>query len=184
MVFEKTSIQGAWIHSPLRHCDNRGTFEEQFRLTTIEKELGRGLSVRQINQSTSKKGVIRGIHFTESAEGQAKFISCKKGRIWDVFVDLRKESPTFGAWGGVEISAENGKGVFLEEGLGHAFLSLEEGSVVNYLCSSEFDPIANRTIHPLSESLAIEFRSVGSKNGIGKFILSSRDSTAPRFREK
>lgn len=155
----------------------RGHFEEQFRLSQIESELGRTFTVKQVNQSVSNKGVIRGIHFTDSPEGQAKYVSCPKGAIWDVVVDLRKESPTFGQWDAIEISAENGLSVFISEHLGHAFLSLEDGSVANYLCSTEYNPVSERTINAMSPNVAIQFAA----SGISEFTLSPKDSNAANF---
>ncbi len=177
MPFQEMKIKGAWIHTPVRHKDNRGNFEEQFKLSEIESELGRSFSVRQVNQSVSNKGVIRGIHYTDSPEGQAKYVSCPKGAIWDVVVDLRKDYPTYGQWDSVELSAQNGLSVFISEGLGHAFLSLEDGSVANYLCTSEYAPEEDRTINPLSAKLAIDFES----SGIKEFLLSQKDSDATDF---
>ena len=169
------------MHTPLRHHDNRGHFEEQFKLSLIEQELGRTFTVKQVNQSVSNKGVIRGIHYTDSPEGQAKYVSCPKGKIWDVVVDLRKGSATYGQWDAVELSAENGLSVFLSEGLGHAFLSLEDGSVVNYLCSSEYNAAADRTVNAFDPKLAIAFSKIGEKHGIFEFLLSPKDSEAPSF---
>lgn len=177
MPFQEMKIKGAWIHAPSRHTDERGHFEEQFRLSQIESELGRTFHVKQVNQSVSIKGVIRGIHYTDSPEGQAKYVSCPKGAIWDVVVDLRKHSPTYGKWDAAVISAENGLSVFISEGLGHAFLSLEDGSVVDYLCSAEYSPENDRTVNPLSESLAIDFTSTG----LNEFVLSEKDSLAYHF---
>lgn len=177
MPFQEMKIKDAWIHTPIRHKDARGHFEEQFKVSQIESELGRTFVVKQVNQSVSNKGVIRGVHFTDSPEGQAKYVSCPKGAIWDVVVDLRKGSPTYGQWDAIVISAENGLGVFISEGLGHAFLSLEDGSVANYLCTSEYEPRADRTINPLSPKLAIAFDSLG----ITDFTLSVKDSDAENF---
>ncbi len=177
MPFQEMKIKGAWIHEPIRLNDKRGHFEEQFKISQIESELGRTFTVKQVNQSVSHKGVIRGIHFTDSPEGQAKYVSCPKGAIWDVVVDLRKDSPTYGQWDAVELSAENGLSVFIAEGLGHAFLSLKDDSVANYLCTSEYAPDADRTINPLSERLGIAFAS----SGITDFSLSAKDSEAADF---
>jgi dTDP-4-dehydrorhamnose 3,5-epimerase len=177
MPFQEMKIKGAWIHTPLRHVDERGHFEEQFKLSKIEAELGRTFIVKQVNQSVSNKGVIRGIHFTDSPEGQAKYVSCPNGAIWDVVVDLRKDSPTYGKWDAVELSEENGLSVFISEGLGHAFLSLKDGSVANYLCSSAYNPDADRVINALSPGLAIQFDA----SGLSTFVLSHKDSTAPNF---
>jgi dTDP-4-dehydrorhamnose 3,5-epimerase len=177
MPFQEMKIKGAWVHTPFRHYDNRGHFEEQFKLSEIESELGRSFVVRQVNQSVSNKGVIRGIHYTDGLEGQAKYVSCPKGAIWDVVVDLRQDSPTFGQWDFVELSAKNGLSILISEGLGHAFLSLEDGSVANYLCTSDYAPEVDRTINPLSAKLAISFES----SGITEFCLSQKDTEAADF---
>lgn len=177
MPFQEMKISGAWIHKPIRHSDGRGHFEEQFKLSQIESEIGRSFSVKQVNQSVSNRGVIRGIHYTEGLDGQAKYVSCPKGAIWDVVVDLRRNSPTYGEWDAVELSAENGLSLLISESLGHAFLSLEDGSVANYLCTSEYNPQANLTVNALSPRLAIDFY----KSGLSKFILSSSDSGAKNF---
>ena len=181
MPFEEMKIQGAWLHTPNIYPDNRGSFHEVFKLSEIEKTLGRTFSVKQVNQSTSSKGVIRGIHFTDSTEGQAKYVSCVSGALWDVIVDLRKGSPTYGTWDAVELSAENKKSVLISEGLGHAFLSLADNTIANYLCSSEFNPSADKTVNPLSPKLDIAFLSVAKNFGIEEFKLSKKDSEATKF---
>ena len=181
MPFQEMKIQGAWVHTPFRHEDNRGHFEEQFKLSLIEQEIGRSFPVRQVNQSVSRKGVIRGIHWTDSEEGQAKYISCTSGALWDVVVDLRKTSRTFGQWDAELISSKNGKSVFISEGLGHAFLALEENTVANYLCTTEFNPLADKTINPLDPTLAISFQEFANRHGIESFLLSAKDRDAGAF---
>lgn len=184
MPFQETAIEGVWIHTPLRHSDNRGHFEEQFKLSEFEAATGRLFTVMQVNQSVSNKGVVRGIHFTTGPIGQAKFVSCTRGRIWDVVVDLRESSQTFGDWISVELSPEAGNSVFIPEGLGHAFLSLEDGSVVNYLCSSEYSPEHDRTISPLSPALSIPFAQIAASVGAHTLVMSDKDSAAPEFYPK
>ncbi len=169
------------MFSPVRHSDNRGFFEEKFKVSQIELELRRGFMVLQVNQSVSNVGVIRGIHVTTGPDGQAKYVSCPRGRVWDVVVDLRRDSRTFGEWEGVELSSENGKSVLISEGLGHAFLTLENDTVVNYLCNSEFDSNNDSALNPFSKKLSIDFESIGSANGIESFTLSDRDASAPEF---
>jgi dTDP-4-dehydrorhamnose 3,5-epimerase len=181
MNFLETEIVGVWTHSPLRHSDSRGTFEEQFKISKINKELNRGFDVKQVNQSFSDKGVIRGIHWTDSPQGQAKYVSVTKGSIWDVFVDLRKGSKTFGRWGAEYLSLDNGRSLLLSEGIGHALLALEQGTVVNYLCTSEYDPSSDRTIDPFDESLAIPFERVAGEHGITKLLLSPKDEQGSSF---
>jgi dTDP-4-dehydrorhamnose 3,5-epimerase len=182
MRFSKTAIEGVWIHNPLRFPDSRGTFEEQFRSSTILDEIGRGFEVMQVNQSMSNKGAVRGIHWTEGDRGQAKYVSCVKGSIWDVYVDLRKDSQTFGKWGAELLSLKNGKSVLISEGIGHAFLALEEETVVNYLCTSEYEPTVDRTISPLDKDLAIPFLQIANENGISELILSDKDQAGGNFK--
>ncbi|MFM1784735.1 MAG: hypothetical protein RLZZ579_1012 [Actinomycetota bacterium] len=181
MPLQEMKIKGAWIHSPIRHNDERGYFEEQFKLSEIAAELGLSFTVRQVNQSVSNRGVIRGIHYTDSPDGQAKYISCPKGRIWDVVVDLRKGSPTYGKWDAAELSPHNGKSIFIAPGLGHAFLSLDDDSVSTYLCSTEYDSASDKGYNPLSSSLGINFQRIAEQNGISQLVISERDKSAPAF---
>ena len=181
MRFSKTAIEGVWIHNPMKFPDSRGTFEEQFRSSTILDEIGRDFEVKQVNQSMSNKGVVRGIHWTEGDRGQAKYVSCVKGSIWDVYVDLRKDSQTFGKWGAELLSLKNGKSVLISEGFGHAFLALEEETVVNYLCTSEYEPTVDRTISPLDKDLAIPFLQIASEYGISELNLSDKDLAGGAF---
>jgi dTDP-4-dehydrorhamnose 3,5-epimerase len=181
MRFSKTAIEGVWIHTPLSFPDSRGSFEEQFRSSIIQSEIGREFEVLQVNQSISSRGVVRGIHWTASPNGQAKYVSCVKGSIWDVYVDLRKDSQTFGKWGAQVLSLENGKSAFISEGIGHAFLALEEGTVVNYLCTAEYDPAVDRTISPLDKYLAIPFFQKASEYGISELNLSDKDRAGGAF---
>jgi dTDP-4-dehydrorhamnose 3,5-epimerase len=178
MQFTPMTIEGAWVHKPTRHEDSRGHFEEQFNLSAIETQLGRSFDVKQVNQSVSAKGVIRGIHFTDSREGQAKYVSCPQGALWDVVVDLRKSSPTYGKWDAVIISAENGKSVLISEGLGHAFLSLEDNSVAHYLCTSEYQVEFEKTVNVFSSKLSISFEEIASDFGVSAFSFSAKDGEA------
>lgn len=183
MPFHPMGIQGAFVFTPVRHQDSRGHFQESFKLSTLKTELDLGFEVKQVNQSTSAKGVVRGIHFADNPPGQAKYVSCLKGAIWDVVVDLRLGSRTFGNWEGVEVSAENGRSVLIAEGLGHAFLCLEEGSAVSYLCSEEYNPTTERQINPLDMDLGVNFMGFGAKFGIDDFLLSDQDNNAMGFKE-
>jgi dTDP-4-dehydrorhamnose 3,5-epimerase len=182
MSFHEMKIQGAWVHTPLRYQDSRGHFEEQFKLSTIERELGLDFQVKQTNQSVSQKGVIRGIHWTDSLEGQAKYVSCMSGSIWDVVVDLRHDSPTYGKWDSAIVTPENGKSVVLSRGLGHAFLALEDGTLVNYLCTSEYDPLVDRTINPLDPVLNINFLEIAKSLSIQSLTMSDRDRDGEAFK--
>jgi dTDP-4-dehydrorhamnose 3,5-epimerase len=181
VFFTPMSIAGAWVYEPKVWPDERGTFHEVFKLSAINERLGRDFEVKQVNQSLSSKGVIRGIHWTDSEEGQAKYVSCPAGALWDVVVDLRPESPTFGKWDAALLTAENRTSVLISEGLGHAFLALQDGTIANYLCSSEFNPAGDKTISPLSPKLAIDFESIAQTHDIRGFVLSPKDSEAIHF---
>jgi dTDP-4-dehydrorhamnose 3,5-epimerase len=181
MLFTAASLEGVFVYSPQRHSDNRGHFEERFKLSEFSSQVGVEFKVRQVNQSSSSKGVLRGIHYTEGSPGQAKYVSCPRGSIWDVVVDLRRNSPSYGKWFAKLLSADNGKSIFIPEGMGHAFVALENDSVVNYLCSTEFDPTLDRALNPFSPKLGIPFEELLSTHGIQKLILSEKDSSAPDF---
>jgi dTDP-4-dehydrorhamnose 3,5-epimerase len=140
--------------------------------------LNRGFEVKQVNQSLSKAGVIRGIHWADVPPGQAKYISCPKGTIWDVVVDLRVGSQSFGQWDAVELSAINNRSVLIEEGLGHAFLSLADDTIVSYLCSEPFNPIAEHGINPLDQTISIPFENHWDSKS---FIISPKDLEATSF---
>jgi dTDP-4-dehydrorhamnose 3,5-epimerase len=174
-------MSGAWVHEPTVWPDNRGSFHEVFKHSELSELLRKPFPVRQVNQNTSSKGVIRGIHFTDSVEGQSKYVSCPRGAIWDVVVDLRPGSETYGRWDSVVLSSENRKSVIISEGLGHAFLSLEDFSTVHYLSTAEYDSVTDRTLNPLSPSLAIPFLRVADACQLGPVILSNRDEIAPPF---
>lgn len=184
MTFTPLKIEGVWLHTPKVWPDDRGTFHEVFKLSLISQELGRDFLVKQVNQSTSASGVIRGIHWTDSGEGQAKYVSCPEGSLWDVVVDLRPGSATYGHWDARTLSADNGQSLFISEGIGHAFLALENNTVANYLCSSEFNPGADKTINPLDSRLAIGFLEKANEYGIDGLLLSPKDLEGADFQPK
>lgn len=175
------AIAGAWVYTPKVWPDERGTFHEVFKLSAISEQLGREFVVKQVNQSLSSRGVIRGIHWTDSDEGQAKYVSCPSGALWDVVVDLRPESATYGQWDAALLTSENRKSVLISEGLGHGFLALVDGTVANYLCTSEFNPAGDKAINPLSPRLAIDFKTASTGFEIQEFLLSPKDSEATAF---
>jgi len=180
MSFTPLRIEGSWVFEPTKFDDERGSFHEVFKLSQVSDVLGRNFEVKQVNHSISKAGVIRGIHWADVPPGQGKYVSCFRGKIWDVVVDIRLGSPTFGQWDAVELSAENGKSMLISEGLAHVFLSLEDDTVVSYLCSEPFSPSTEHGINPLDLELAISFASHWDESA---FVISTKDSTAPSFTE-
>lgn len=176
MDFVELGIGGSWLFESPVISDGRGHFREWFRATEVEQVLGRSFRVAQANISISHRGVLRGIHYSLAEKGQGKWVTCASGAIWDVIVDLRPESPTFKRWIGVELSAVNGKAIFVPENLGHAFVSLEDNSVVTYLLTSPYSPKDEHGIHPLDSELAIGWPSL-------EMQLSDKDSSAPTLKE-
>lgn len=184
MTFTPLKIDGVWLHTPKVWPDDRGTFHEVFKLSLISEQLGRDFQIRQVNQSTSAAGVVRGIHWTDSPEGQAKYVSCPKGALWDLVVDLRPESTSYGQWDARILSEENGQSMLISEGIGHAFLALENGTVANYLCTSEFNPAADKTINPLDRILDIGFSKFAEEHGIQELRMSPKDLEGSAFQPK
>jgi dTDP-4-dehydrorhamnose 3,5-epimerase len=180
MSFTPLKIEGSWVFEPTKFDDERGSFHEVFKLSQISDVLGRNFQVKQANHSISKAGVIRGIHWADVPPGQAKYVSCFQGKIWDVVVDIRVGSHTFGQWDAVELSADNGKSMLISEGVAHVFLSLEDNSVVSYLCSEPFSPTSEHGINPFDPDLSIPFDSHWNESA---FVISDKDSKAPSLKQ-
>lgn len=170
------SIDGAWLFESTSHGDNRGYFREWFKSSIVTEVLGKEFTVAQSNLSKSKKGVVRGIHFSTAPEGQAKWVTCANGALWDVVVDIRPNSPTFKSWAALELRAEDGKALFIGEGLGHAFLALEDDTVVSYLLSTPYSPNNEHAINPEDEEIAISWPEI-------PLFFSEKDSAAPSLIE-
>ena len=172
-------IHGVWLaSSPLRK-DDRGSFREWFKKDDFASVTGLDFSVAQANISESKIGVVRGIHYSLANEGQAKWVTCVKGAIRDVVVDIRRTSPTYGQYVAVDLAGGDGKSILIGSSLGHGFISLEEGSIVSYLLSSPYSPGDEFEINPLDSAIGIDW-------GIPteKLILSTKDAIAPSLSER
>lgn len=178
MPFRKTEILGVKLFDPSVFEDERGFFYESFKSSGVTSEFG-AFAVEQVNNSMSRRGVIRGIHFKRSPRGQAKFVSVQSGSIYDVAIDLRKSSPTFGKSKGFLLSALNNQSLLLSKGIGHAFLALEDGSRVNYLCDSHYEPEMEFAINP--KTAGINWDEISLRHGITEFYLSEKDKAAPHF---
>lgn len=169
-------IAGSWLVTTPTHGDDRGFFREWFKQDEIEQAIQREFTVAQANLSRSKKGVARGIHFSTAPLGQAKWVTCASGAIWDVVIDIRPHSPTYKKWVARELRAEKGNSVFIGEGLGHAFVALEDDSVISYLLSTPYAPEFELAIHPLDPEIGIDWP-------ISPLQLSARDQSAPGISE-
>ncbi|MEU4444162.1 dTDP-4-dehydrorhamnose 3,5-epimerase family protein [Actinosynnema sp. NPDC050801] len=173
MQARELKISGAFEFTPSVFPDDRGLFVAPYQEAVFAEAVGHPLRVAQTNHSESKRGVVRGIHYADTPPGQAKYVHCPRGRMLDVVVDLRVGSPTFGEWDVVELSAGAFNSVYLPEGMGHALMSLEDGTVASYLCSEGFNPTAERGINPLSMDLPWPADMTP--------LLSPKDSAAPSF---
>jgi dTDP-4-dehydrorhamnose 3,5-epimerase len=173
-------IDGAWVYTPGVHHDDRGSFAETFRGAEFAADLGYRLDVAQVNCSVSRRGVIRGIHYADVPPGQAKYVTCAAGAILDVVVDLRADSATFGKWEAVQLDADTRRGVFLAEGLGHAFMALTEGATALYLCSTPYAPGREHGVNPLDPAIGIAWPE--GEPGVAP-LLSEKDAAAPNLEE-
>ena len=135
MQVNELAIEGVWSFTPLQRPDDRGVFLEAFKADMLRTASGHSLALEQMNISVSKLGTVRGVHFAQVPPGQAKYVQCFSGRILDIVVDIRVGSPTFGQWDAIELNDENRIGLYISEGLGHAFCALSDSVTVGYLCS-------------------------------------------------
>jgi len=170
-------IKGAWEFIPQQHDDRRGVFLVWYDEATFSKTVGHGLRLGQVNHAISRKGTIRGIHFAQVPPGQAKYVYCPQGAVLDFVVDIRTGSPTFGKWDVVMLDASSHRTVYLAEGLGHAYVALEENSILNYLCSQCYNPAREYGIDPFDADIALPW-----PDGLPR-VLSDRDQNAPSFAE-
>jgi dTDP-4-dehydrorhamnose 3,5-epimerase len=179
MDYRELSIEGAWEITPQRHGDQRGMFLEWFKEPSFVDKLGHSFDLAQANLSVSAAGVLRGIHFADVPPSQAKYVTCPKGAVLDVIVDIRVGSPTFGTWDSVLLDDIDRRAVYLSEGLGHAFLSLEDGSTVVYLCSEPFTPAREHGINPLDPAIGIDWPTFARDGSPLTYDFSAKDEAAP-----
>ena len=177
MQVNELAIEGVWSFTPLQRPDDRGVFLEAFKADMFRSATGHSLALEQMNISVSKLGTVRGVHFAQLPPGQAKYVQCFSGRILDVVVDIRVGSPTFGQWEAIELNDENRIGLYISEGLGHAFCALSDSVTVGYLCSEPYAPGREHGIHPLDPALGLPFPEGTAA------LLSSKDAAAPTLAE-
>lgn len=169
-----TKLDGVVLLEPQVHGDERGFMVETFRRGAWA-ELGVDVELVQHNHSRSARGTLRGLHF-QTEPGQAKLVRCPRGRIFDVAVDLRRDSPTFGQWEGHELDDERHRQLFVPAGFGHGFAVLSDVADVAYQLSSLYDPATEAGI-------AWDDPDVGVEWPVEDPLLSERDKVAPRLAE-
>jgi dTDP-4-dehydrorhamnose 3,5-epimerase len=179
MEVRELDIPGAWEITPAIHGDSRGFFFEWLTDREFSAFAGHRLDVRQANCSVSSAGVLRGLHFAQVPPSQAKYVTCVSGSVFDVVVDVRVGSPTFGRWDSVLLDDSARRTIYISEGLAHGFLALQDNSTIMYLCSSEYNPRREHTIRATDPALAIDWPSVDG----AAVCLSDRDAAAPSFDE-
>ncbi|MBW0017202.1 MAG: dTDP-4-dehydrorhamnose 3,5-epimerase [Mycobacterium sp.] len=179
MKVRELDVPGAWEITPTIHGDSRGMFFEWLTDRTFTAFAGHRLDVRQANCSVSAAGVLRGLHFAELPPGQAKYVTCVSGSVFDVVVDIRLGSPTFGRWSSVLLDDRDRRTIYISEGLAHGFLALQDNSTVMYLCSTEYNPQREHTICATDPELAVNWPLV---DGVGTH-LSGRDAEAPSLQQ-
>ena len=177
MQIRQLAVGDAYALDLVPHGDARGRFTEWYRADVLAEAVGHPLPLVQANHSVSARGVLRGVHFALVPPGQAKYVYCPSGRVLDVVVDVRVGSPTFGAHDAVVLDSERPRAVYLAEGLGHAFLSLADGSSVTYLVSSGYDPTREFGISPTDPALDLPWPDDVA------FELSAKDQQAPTLAE-
>jgi dTDP-4-dehydrorhamnose 3,5-epimerase len=177
-VFTSLGIPGTWIIENKPFEDSRGSFQEVYKNSKL---ISNGISnflVKQSNLSISRKNTIRGIHFSVSEAGQRKYVTCIKGAVMDLTVDLREDSKTFGKFQFVELNEETSSSIFIESGIGHGFIALRESSVLYYLVDQEFNPSFEKSLNPFDGDLDIDWKILRKDA-----LLSQKDESAPTLNE-
>jgi dTDP-4-dehydrorhamnose 3,5-epimerase len=173
MKVTELAIPDAYSVHPRQFHDDRGVFLEWYRHEALSEAIGHPLDLAQANSSVSRRGSVRGVHYADVPPSQAKYISCARGAVLDVVVDLRVGSPAFGQWDAVRLDDREHVAVYLAEGLGHAFVALSDDATVVYLCSAVYNPGAEHGLNPLDPDLAIQWPADL------RLVLSEKDTAAP-----
>ncbi len=156
MTFTEQNINGVWIIEPVRHGDARGYFMESFKKAEFQAHVGE-VEFVQDNESVSTRGVLRGLHFQRNEWAQAKLVRVSRGRVIDVIVDIRKDSPTFGQHLAVELSEDNCRQLFVPRGMAHGFIVLSDIAQFQYKVDNVYAPQAEATLRFDDPVLGIEW---------------------------
>ena len=179
MKVKSTPLKNCYIIEPTVFEDGRGYFYEKFNEQKFEQQTGMNGHFVQDNVSKSSYGVLRGLHLQKGDMAQAKLVSCLEGRVWDVAVDLREDSPTFGQWFGVELSAENRLQFYIPRGFAHGFSVLSPTAVFAYKCDNFYNKESEGGIIWNDAELDIDW-----KLPLSDIILSEKDKVQKTFQEK
>lgn len=175
-MIETTKLEGVVVITPRRFADNRGHFSETYNAETLA---GHGITTNfvQDNQSYSAdQGTVRGLHFQAPPSAQAKLVRVLSGVIWDVAVDIRRGSPTYGQWTGVALTAEAGNQLLIPAGFLHGFVTRTPGAIVAYKCSATYAPACEGSVRFDDPDLGIDWGIPADQA-----VLSDKDAAAPSF---
>ena len=175
MEIIKTKIDGLLIIKPDVFGDDRGYFFESYNQDKFIKA-GLDMAFRQDNESKSKRGVLRGLHFQAPPHAQGKLVRVMKGAVMDVAVDIRRNSPTYGQWGSIVLTGDNKLIFWVPEGFAHGFVCLEDDTVFFYKCTDVYNKQAEGSIIWNDPDLRIDW-------GIADPLVSEKDAAAPLFRD-
>lgn len=178
MKVQHTDIEGVYIIEPVLHGDERGYFMESFSERDFEAQTGLKVRFVQDNESRSHKGVLRGLHFQRKPYAQAKLVRVVQGRVLDVAVDIRPESPTFGKYVATELSGTNHRQMFIPKGFAHGYVVLEDDTVFQYKCDEYYHPEAEGGIAWNDPQIAVAWGVAESE-----VILSEKDKHRPLLNE-
>ena len=177
MQAHPTPLEDVLVIEPEVFTDKRGFFMESWNAEVFGRVTGNEVVFVQDNHSSSRKGVLRGLHYQLPPEEQGKLVRTVVGAIFDVAVDVRRSSPTFGQWTGVELTAENRKQLWIPPGFAHGFLALTDSAEVCYKATGFYAPDLDRVIAWDDPDIGIDWTTVGSLS------LSDKDAAAPRLRD-
>lgn len=178
MEYKKTNIEGVWIMEPKVFNDNRGYFYEVWKQSDFDKNIGKHVEFVQDNESKSTFGVLRGLHYQKGEYSQAKLVRVLKGKVLDVAVDLRKDSPTLGKYVMVELSDENKRQFFIPHGFAHGFLVLSDEAIFTYKVDNVYAPQSEAGIRWNDETIGIEWPI-----DMNKVITSEKDNHAAAWKD-
>lgn len=177
MRVDETNLPGTYRVVPDKLGDDRGHFYEAAKYSELTAATGLEFTVRQVNNSVSRRGTLRGVHCNDVPGDGSKLVTCVRGSILDFMVDLRVGSPTFGRYAMTRLDAASGIALYMPGSIGHAFLALEDGSCVNYLLSAEYVPGAMVDVDAFDPDLALPWEPAGP------VLRSAKDEAAPSLAE-
>lgn len=178
MTAEETKLKDCFVLTPSVFEDNRGYFFESFNKRKFQELTGLSIDFVQDNQSKSDRGVLRGLHFQIGDHAQSKLIRVIKGSIFDICVDLRKDSETFGQYFSIELNEKNNKQLFIPRGFAHGFLVLKDNTIINYKCDNFYNKNAERGIIFNDKQINIDWDF--PENNL---VLSEKDKQQPTLSE-